>query len=215
MTRLPGRELGQSYETLSDEDRDSILKELKGYLDTIRKWKNPWGENRICSLIGTSVRSVRVPNHLLGPFDTEEELNKYLVEPAWAGGFSSETEYEEALDRARVMMRLPHRILFTHGDLKHHNILVQGDRITGLLDWESAGWCPSYWEFTTALRMTRENFWWYDFVIRLGGATYLKELDCERALTGNLVLFRELPAKCDPHYRFTYETANRGAFFFH
>lgn len=183
MTRLPGRELGQAYVTLSDRDRESILNELKGYLDTIRKWKNPWGEDRICSLIGTPIRSVRVPNHLLGPFETEEELNDYLIKAAWAGGFSSETEYNEALDRARRMAELPHRILFTHGDLKHHNILVQGGRVTGFIDWESAGWYPSYWEFTTAIKVTPEDFWWYDFVIRLGGGAYLKELDCERALT--------------------------------
>lgn len=184
MTRLPGRELGQAYESLCDDDRGSILEELKGYLDTIRRWKNPWGEDRICSLMGTAIRSVRVPNHRIGPFEKEEELNDYLIEPAWEGGFSSKSAYNDALDRAMMMKKLqPHRILFTHGDLKHHNILVQDGRITGFLDWESAGWYPSYWEYTTALRMTREDFWWYDFVIRLGGDAYLKELDCERALT--------------------------------
>ncbi|CRG88237.1 hypothetical protein PISL3812_05264 [Talaromyces islandicus] len=183
MTRLPGRELGQSYETLSDNDRESILKELKGYLDTIRKWKNPWGGYRICSLLGTPIRSIRVPNHLIGPFEMEQDLNEYLIKPAWAEGFPSKTAYNDALDRAKVMETLSHRILFTHGDLQHHNILVQDGRITGFLDWESAGWYPEYWEFTTALRATLEDFWWYDFVLRLGGDTYLKELDSERALT--------------------------------
>jgi hypothetical protein len=32
MTRVPGEELGQVYETLSDEDKNSILEELKGYI---------------------------------------------------------------------------------------------------------------------------------------------------------------------------------------
>jgi hypothetical protein len=183
MTRLPGKELGQAYQALSDEDRNSVLEELKGYLETIRKWKNPWGGNRICTLLGTPIRSIRVPNHLVGPFETEKELNEYLISAAWAGGFSSKTAYNDALDRARLMERLPHRILFTHGDLQHHNILVQDGRVTGFLDWETAGWYPDYWEFTTALRVTPEDFWWYDFVIRLGGGIYLTELDCERALT--------------------------------
>jgi len=81
------------------------------------------------------------------------------------------------------MKKLPHRILFTHGDLKPHNILVKDGHITGFLDWESAGWYPDYWDFTTALRFTRKNFWWYGFILELGGSIYLAELDCERALT--------------------------------
>jgi hypothetical protein len=183
MTRVPGDELGREYETLSEEDRNSILQQLKGYLEVMRKWECPWGENRICSLVGTAVRSVRIPNHFAGPFETEQEFNEYLLRPAWAGGFPSEAEYKHALDRARKMQKMSHRIVFTHGDLAHHNIMVQDGRITGFLDWESAGWYPDYWDFTTPLRFAREVFWWRGFVMELGGDSYLAELDCERALT--------------------------------
>lgn len=41
MTRIPGRELGQAYETLSSEDRKAILQELKSYLEVMRGWSNP------------------------------------------------------------------------------------------------------------------------------------------------------------------------------
>ncbi|OAX85220.1 hypothetical protein ACJ72_00413 [Emergomyces africanus] len=154
-----------------------------GYLEAIRRWKSPWEEIRICSLVGTAIRSVRVPNHLVDPFESEQEFNEYLRSTAWSGGFPSETEYNNALDRARKMDSMPHRIVFTHGDLKHHNILVQNGQITGFLDWESAGWCPEYWDFTTALRFIPKDYWWYNFVIGLGGGPYMAELDCERALT--------------------------------
>ncbi|KGO66230.1 Nucleoside phosphorylase [Penicillium italicum] len=183
MTRVPGEELGQVFESLNNEDKDSILKELKGYLKIIRGWSSPWGGQRICSLQGTSISSVRLPGHSAGPFESEVEFNEFLIQPAWSGGFSSDTEYKDALDRAKRMGSLPHRVVFTHGDLKHHNILVQGGKITGFLDWESAGWYPEYWDFTTALRFTREDFWWYSFVIKLGGDSYLAEMDCEKALT--------------------------------
>ncbi|PLN74798.1 protein kinase-like protein [Aspergillus taichungensis] len=183
MTRVPGDELGRVYEMLSDTERDSIRMQLKGYLEVMRRWENPWGGNRVCSLLGTAVRSVRIPNHLAGPFESEQELNEYLLRPAWPGGFPSETAYNNALDRAKKMHSMSHRIVFTHGDLKHHNILVQNGQITGFLDWESAGWYPEYWDVTTALGFTQENFWWYDFVMGLGGGQYMAELDCERALT--------------------------------
>lgn len=183
MTRLPGRELGQVYESLSSEEKRSIVQELKRDLEVMRGWASPWGRNRICSLLDTTIRSVRVPNHFAGPFESEAEFNEYLIRPSWSGGFSSETAYNDALDVAKGMEKLAHRIVFTHGDLKHHNILVKDGHITVFLDWESAGWYPEYWDFTTALRFAREDFWWYDFVFELGGGKYLTELDCEHALT--------------------------------
>jgi hypothetical protein len=61
--------------------------------------------------------------------------------------------------------------------------MVHKRHITGFLDWESAGWYPEYWEYTTALRFIPKDIWWFDFVSRLGGEKYLAELDCERALT--------------------------------
>ncbi|OJJ51439.1 hypothetical protein ASPZODRAFT_57156 [Penicilliopsis zonata CBS 506.65] len=182
MTRVPGQELGQVYETLSNEDQKSVLQELKVYLDVMRGWPHPWGGDRICSLLGTAVRSVRVPNHYAGPFEGEEEFNDYLIEPSWSGGFPSETAYQDALQLARGMRKLSHPIVFTHGDLKPHNIMVKGGRITGFLDWESAGWYPDYWDFTTALRFTLEDFWWYSFMLELGGDMYLTELKFDRAL---------------------------------
>ena len=45
MTQLPGKDLGQVYETLSDDEKDTILGELKCYLDGMRKWENPWDGN--------------------------------------------------------------------------------------------------------------------------------------------------------------------------
>ena len=149
----------------------------------MRGWTNPWGGNRICYLLGTAIRSVRVPNHFAGPFECEEGFNEYLIKPSWRGGFSTEAAYNDALSLAKGMEKLAHRIVFTHGDLKQHNILVAGGQITGFLERESAGSYPEYWDFTTALRFAREDLWWYELVVGLGGGTYLKESDCERALT--------------------------------
>lgn len=183
MTRVPGDELGQVYEELTDEEKHSITQELKRYLETMRKWPNPWGGERICSLLGTTIRSIRIPMHVAGPFESEQEFNDFLIKASWAGGFASEAEFQTTYARAKKMQQIPHRVVFTHGDLKHHNIMVQNGRITGFLDWESAGWYPAYWDFTTALRFIRKGYWWYDFMMDLGAREYLVELDCERALT--------------------------------
>lgn len=138
---------------------------------------NPWDKNRICYLVGNPIRSIRVPRHSIGPFESEEKLNEYLIWPARSNGFKSDSEYQEARDTAAKNKKLPNRIVFTHGT--HHNIMVMGGRITGFIDWESAGWYPEYWDFTTTLRFTRREFWRYNFVLELGDDAYLAELDAE------------------------------------
>lgn len=182
MTRMPGGELGTVSQSLSDDEKEYISRELKTYLGTMRQWANPW-DGRICTISGTAIRSVRVPMHCVGPYESEQEFNEYLIGASWAGGFPAEAEYQDARNRAEKIQPTPHPVVFTHGDPKPHNILVDKGRITAFLDWESAGWYPAYWEFTTALRFTFEKSWWYDFVLKLGGDEYLAELDCEKALT--------------------------------
>jgi aminoglycoside phosphotransferase (APT) family kinase protein len=106
-----------------------------------------------------------------------------LLSTASAHRFASRELFEEKLNFARKMQSRKHAIVYTHGDLKHHNIMVYNGHLSGFIDWESAGWYPEYWEFITALRYCRKDFWWYDFVSRLGGVDYTTEQEIERALT--------------------------------
>ena len=46
-------------------------------------------------------------------------------------------------------------LIFTHADLHPRNILIGEDGgITGIIDWETAGWYPRYWERVKALNRT-------------------------------------------------------------
>lgn len=148
----------------------------------MRLWRAPSDETRICSVLGTSIRSTRVPNHIMGPFTSEGDLTQYLLSAASDHGFQSREEYDEALVRAKRIDQRPHRVTFTHGDFKAHNILVDDNgHLSGFLDWESAGWCPEYWDFTTAVRFGRDS-WWYQVSMWMGGDQYLEELDADIAL---------------------------------
>lgn len=51
---------------------------------------------------------------------------------------------------------------FTHGDLSSLNILARGDKVVAIVDWETAGWYPSYWEYTTACQVNPQNPFWRD-----------------------------------------------------
>jgi aminoglycoside phosphotransferase len=182
MTRLPGLPLENSNDPLEVDEEGLWLDELGRCLHAMRAWKSPFNEKCICSVAGTSISSQRVPGHSMGPAESERELHEYLLSPVSSHGFTSTEEYEKTLALARRILNMPHRIVLTHGDLKAHNILVNDEgHLSGFLDWECAGWCPEYWEFTTAMRFGR-NSWWYQVASRLGGDQYLAELECDVAL---------------------------------
>ncbi len=184
MTRLPGFEL----QNVADESlfeawvEGSWVSDLAKCLEAMRSWKSPYGEDRICSPIGTSIRSSRVPSHTMGPFNNEREMHQYLLPPASSRGFISEEEIQQCLALAKEIQSMNHRMVFTHGDFKLHNILIDEDgNLAGFLDWESAGWCPEHWEFCTAMRFGQGSFW-YHLSSKLGGNRYLSELLCDKSL---------------------------------
>ncbi|KAJ6115658.1 hypothetical protein N7523_006075 [Penicillium sp. IBT 18751x] len=73
----------------------------------------------------------------MGPFVDENELHDFLLSTASAHGFDTTAEYNKNLEQANEIRNYPHRITFTHGDLKAHNILVGDDgHLSGFLDWE-------------------------------------------------------------------------------
>lgn len=183
MTRLPGTDLGLVYEDLSEEERQTIFNEMYTMESVMRSWPHPWGGERICSVVGTPIRSVRVPRHLIGPCESECEFNDQLLRAASNHDPQTKDTFEERIACAKKLFSIQHPIVFSHGDLKHHNIMVYNGHVSGFIDWESAGWYPDYWEFTTALRFCSKDFWWYGFVTKLGESEFAEELESERALT--------------------------------
>ncbi|KAI2005305.1 hypothetical protein LOZ39_002795 [Ophidiomyces ophidiicola] len=182
MTRLPGTSLENSGDPFEPDNEGLWIHELKLCLNSMRMWRAYSDENHICSVLGTSIQSTRVPNHIMGPFTSERGLTQYLLSAASAHGFKSREEYDKALVRAKRIDQHSHRVTFTHGDFKAHNILVDDDgHLSGFLDWESAGWCPEYWDFTTAMRFG-QNSWWYQVAMWMGGDQYLEELNADIAL---------------------------------
>lgn len=48
-------------------------------------------------------------------------------------------------------------VVLTHGDLSSLNVLVRGDEVVGVVDWETTGWFPRYWEYTCAKNVNPYN----------------------------------------------------------
>ncbi|GKZ35830.1 hypothetical protein AbraIFM66950_006628 [Aspergillus brasiliensis] len=165
MTRLPGFTLENFDEPLEVDEEGPWLEELKTCVDAMREWEPP-SQETICSPIGTALRSSHIRYHIM----------------ASQHGFNSVDEYNETLATAKRLRQRSYKVKFTHGDFKAHNILINDEgQLAGFLDWESGGWYPEYWEFTTAMRFGRDS-WWYQVAKWMGGAEYQEELESDRAL---------------------------------
>ncbi|EFW23049.1 conserved hypothetical protein [Coccidioides posadasii str. Silveira] len=117
----------------------------------------------------------------MGLFTSERELTQYLLVPAFTYSFKSRAEYDKTFMRAKQIEQLPHQVTFTHGGSKHNTLVDHNRHLSGFLDWESAGWHPEYWEFTTAMRFGR-NSWWYQVATWMGVDQCLEELDADIAV---------------------------------
>ncbi|KEY70182.1 hypothetical protein S7711_03403 [Stachybotrys chartarum IBT 7711] len=60
-----------------------------------------------------------------------------------------------------------HAPVFTHGDLQRKNLLLREDGTVVMLDWEAAGWYPSFWEYATAMFSRRWDDDWHSWVIKV------------------------------------------------
>lgn len=81
-------------------------------------------------------------------------------------------------------IRLAHAIKyaskFTYGDLAPHNIMCKRDgTITCILDWETSGWFPEYWEYTKAHFAPWAHKSWVDQIGTITG-DYPEQLTAER-----------------------------------
>ena len=184
MTRIPGVTLDMVMDTLSEAELSTIATELESMLRHMRSFANPYGSS-VCGVDGGSIRSPRVSGQCIGPSPDIRSFHHELLVPAsikwWAG---REDTFRHHVATYEQMLSMSHSIVFTHGDLMDHNIMVQDGHITGIIDWETAGWLPDYWEFTTALRGPK---WhpeppWRSFMRSLPSYHYDKEYDCECSL---------------------------------
>lgn len=60
-----------------------------------------------------------------------------------------------------------HDIVMTHGDFSPRNIIVQGSKVVGIVDWEMSGYYPEYWEYVKAMyRPAWESDWIIDRAVQ-------------------------------------------------
>lgn len=94
-----------------------------------------------------------------GPFDSIDQFHAALTEGQDLSAASLDT-YPELKELASFYKQPWHQLVFTHGDLSSLNILCKEDDVAAIIDWETAGWLPHYWEYVSAWNVNPQNTFW-------------------------------------------------------
>ena len=171
MQRINGDRLDSIWPALDRIQKQAIALQIKTSIDELRKLRSPGG---YCSLGCKGLRDYffytgygEESLGIEGPFKTEMDLNDALIKKYLASG-DLPVGKADYYRRAFPEVLSGHPPTFTHGDMQRKNILV--DKETGtitIVDWEFAGWYPSYWEYARAILGCGlfEDDWseWVDF----------------------------------------------------
>ncbi|KAL3422394.1 hypothetical protein PVAG01_06550 [Phlyctema vagabunda] len=148
MERIHGDVIGKGWVSRSAESKSKILSQLKGIAEEMHDLTPPRGFG-VSNIDGGELSDPRIPGPLnFGPYETIPDFHRYL-----RGGLMSNEEnpiaVNELIKWQDGFWPWP---TFTHGDLSSSNILVRGDEIVGIVNWQTAGWLPPYWEYTMAFQ---------------------------------------------------------------
>lgn len=175
---IPGESLQSAWPRLSMSDKERLCRDTWALIDKLRLIPRPQDGEKLedgqqpfyCTADG----STHIMHRLLGggndydrspPFRDDEALRTQIWERYVEHNGLSYRDGQSVRDE------LPHldKAVFTHGDIHPGNILVnekKGDgssgqvEIVGLVDFESAGFVPDYWDYAQVMRYAplREDY---------------------------------------------------------
>ncbi|KAJ2983360.1 hypothetical protein NQ176_g740 [Zarea fungicola] len=158
MERMEGDMLARGWRQRTPESRTRILGSLRGMIQQLHQIPAPAGCG-VSNVDGGAIYDGRLPgSSFWGPFQTIHDFHREL-----RGGMD-EPEYVAAIPELGPLIAFHNQPwpypVFTHGDLSSLNILARGDEVVGIVDWETAGWMPPYWEYTSAWNVNPQNRFW-------------------------------------------------------
>lgn len=144
MSRIPGVPLSNLFSELTEEQQRNITLQLRDYISELRTLRSP-EPGYVGAVDLTPLHDERVHDGPFGPFDNVAEFHKAL-----RGGIDEKSGHEELDNMIEQEKSRDYSCRMTHGDLSFRNIVTYGGKVTGIVDWETAGWYPDYWEYASA-----------------------------------------------------------------
>lgn len=153
---VPGIRLDRIWANLTVDKKRHIQDQLNRFFTELRRLPGPSMEGHF----GAGKPPVCKGGHRYGklsslPIVSEAQFNAFLLD---------DSVLEPAqLDYFQTSLRSDHQIVMTHGDLCPLNLLVHSEdtlHISGIVDWETGGAYPEYWEYINAFKSFRDQNDW-------------------------------------------------------
>ncbi|KAI5777714.1 kinase-like domain-containing protein [Geopyxis carbonaria] len=164
MSYLPGQEGSSTWLTLTNTQKDRFRSDLALQLSRLRSLSNDTGS---FGFNGVCVDLRRLSNTTNSRITTFQGFLSYLLEEPYRPIAAEYFEYLKHCVFKSELQGTADDLIFTHADLHPRNFLIGTDgEITGIIDWETAGWYPWYWEGVKALntisfgKKENMNDWW-------------------------------------------------------
>ena len=167
MERIRGETVASRWRSLSDMSKSLVFNQLQQMIHELRSV--PGQTNGVSSIDGGPIHDIRLQPSSWGPFRTITDFHLSLrnnITPESLevpNSLSSDTilELKRLITFHESVQRAP---VLTHGDLSSLNILIRDNKVVGIIDWDTAGWLPYYWEFTMAWHANPQNYFWQNEV---------------------------------------------------
>jgi hypothetical protein len=161
--RLPGEPLDRVWDSLSPEERVRIKEQLQEQFRAMRSCRLPY--------VG---RPGHQPNYNVfrdtgvfqfGPFDTEDAFDLWclqqirsIIVPPFVWARIAKILERPTQDRGVFVL--------THACLMPSHVIVDGDKLSGMVGWEHAGFYPPYAEYAFYRKFygSRQP-WWQDIIL--------------------------------------------------
>lgn len=152
---ISGHGLDTIWARLDSSEKSKISRQLRTHFNTLRDLPSPGYFGCIGrqpfeeSMFWTAPEDGIEDGVISGPFESESTLNDALIRKyVYNSGLDYKASYYR---RVLPVVLRNHRSVFTHGDLQRKNIILKEDGTAVVIDWESAGWYPEYWEYALAM----------------------------------------------------------------
>jgi hypothetical protein len=157
--RISGQNLAQGWAGRSEASKARFYEQLRSIVLQLRSIA-PLKNMGVANVNGGPVYDQQFPKQSSwGPFKTIQDFRRELIEvehlqdPSLAAGLCGLIDFHNQSWAGPVP---------THGDLSSLDILARGDERVGIVAWETAGWMPLYWEYTSAWNVNPQNKFWQE-----------------------------------------------------
>ncbi|WEW57767.1 hypothetical protein PRK78_003234 [Emydomyces testavorans] len=158
MEFIEGELLSTQWPHLTADEKSNIVATLRRYFNQLRNLRSPgyYGSIGKRPLQDGIFWTPKPRPEINGPFESEDAMNTAMTLKYLSQSETQSTYRADFYRRALANVYRGHEPKFTHGDFQRKNVIIRRIDASSnnfevvLVDWQTSGWYPSYWEYSMA-----------------------------------------------------------------